>query len=108
HRLAALAPIVGLALFAAYLWVHTGSPFALVRGSTDHGNLAPGQPWRALDTAFLWARYGDWQQVAELPIVVAVAALAVFVVREPRWRAAALVTTLMLVLPPLLAGTVSS
>ena len=107
-RWAALAPVAGFLLFAGYLWVHTGSPVALVRGSTDHGNLSPGQPWRALDTAFLWARYGDWQQVAELPVVAVVLVLVLLVAREPRWRAGAVAVSAVLVFPPLLAGTVSS
>lgn len=107
-RWAAAAPVLGLAAFAGYLWLHTGTPLALARGSTGHGNLAPGQPWRVVGTAVLWAQYGDWQQVAELPVIVGVGVLVALLFRLGRWRTPAVVTALALALPPILAGTASS
>jgi len=108
RRLAALAPGAGTLLVAAYLGLHTGQPLALPRAFFSHGNLSPGRPWGLLQTALLWARYGDWQQVAELPILVGVVALLVLLARDPRWRPPALATTLSLLAAPLAAGTVSS
>ena len=107
-RIAAAAPVLGTLAVAAYLGWHTGHPLALPTAFFSHGNLSPGRPWGLVQTALLWARYGDWQQVAELPILVAVVALLVLLARESRWRAPALATALALLVAPVAAGTVSS
>ena len=109
RRLAALAPAVGTAAVAVYLGWHTGNPLALPIAFFSHGNLSPGRPWGLLQTALLWARYGDWQQVAELPVLLGVAALLVLLARDRRpWRAPALATAHALLAAPVAAGTVSS
>jgi hypothetical protein len=108
RRLAAAAPALGTLLVGAYLGLHTHRPLALPEAFFSHGNLAPGHPWGLVQTALLWARYGDWQQVAELPVLAAVLGLVVLLTQERRWRAPALVTTLVLLAAPLAAGTVSS
>jgi mannosyltransferase PIG-V len=108
RRLAAVAPALGTALVAALLAINTGNPLALPIAFFSHGNLSPGRPWGLLQTATLWARYGDWQQVAELPVLLGVAALLVLLGRERHWRAPALATSLSLLVAPIGAGTVSS
>ncbi len=108
RRLAAAAPAIGTLLVAAYLGLRTGDPLALPVAFFSHGNLSPGRPWGLLQTALLWARYGDWQQVAELPVLLGVLGLLVQLTRERRWRAPALATALTLLVAPMAAGTVSS
>lgn len=108
RRLAALAPAAGTALVAAFLAVHTGDPWALPTAFFSHGNLSPGRPWGLLQTALLWAQYGDWQQVAELPVLLGVLALLVLLARQKTWRGPALATSISLLVAPIAAGTVSS
>src|SRR5205823_6649561 len=43
-RLAALAPVLGAAAFALYLWAFSGDPLAFVGGQADHHPLAVGRP----------------------------------------------------------------
>ncbi|HEX6488911.1 MAG TPA: mannosyltransferase family protein [Candidatus Dormibacteraeota bacterium] len=107
-RLAAAAPLLGPILVGAYLGVHTGTPLALPMAFFGHGNLSPGRPWGLVQTALTWARYGDWQQLAEIPVFIAAVVLAIAAGREERWRGPAIATSVALLVPPVLAGTISS
>lgn len=108
RRFLALTPLAAPLLFGGYLAWHTSRAGALLSAFFGHGHLSPGRPWDAFVTAATWARYGDWQQLAEVPVLIVVVALVVLLGRSPRWRRPALATAAALLLPPLLAGTISS
>lgn len=108
-RLAALAPAVGAALFAGYLWLHTGHPLAFLKAQAANHYVQPGVPFFA---GLLAGRTSDRvEQLVGLLCLIGVALLAwrlwrMHQLRE--WRLPALLVVIALLAPPLAAGTLSS
>lgn len=103
-RLAALAPVLGAAAFALYLWALTGDPVAFVGGQAGHHPLAVGRPLARLLSL-------DPEQVVGLGfLVVAMAGAAWLWTRRELgvWRLAGPVAVLALLAAPLASGSLAS
>jgi hypothetical protein len=108
-RLAALAPLMGAAGFAIYLWFHTGQPLAFLKSQTMNHHVQPGAPFFA---GLLAGRASDRaEQVVGLLCLLGVALLAwrLWQMEQLReWRLPAVVAVVALLTPALLTGTLSS
>ncbi|HEX6347893.1 MAG TPA: mannosyltransferase family protein [Candidatus Dormibacteraeota bacterium] len=103
-RLAALAPVLGAAAFALYLWAFSGDPLAFVGGQADHHPLAVGRPLARLLSL-------DPEQVVGLGFLLVAAAGAAWLWTRRElgaWRLAGPVTVLALLAAPLASGSLAS
>jgi len=103
-RLAALGPLPGPALFATYLWAHTGRPLGFLASQAGHHPLAVGHPFGRLLTL-------DPVEVLGFGFLLLAVAAAVWLATRPElgaWRVAAPVTIGALLLPSLASGSLAS
>ncbi len=107
-RLAAAAPVAGLATFAAYLGFLTGDPLAVLRSETGHGHVALFQPWQGVISAAHQLHHVMPDLGAQLVLAPVILALIGGLFTLDRWRAPALALAAGLMGLPLLSGTLSS
>jgi hypothetical protein len=103
-RLAALAPVLGAAAFAIYLWLLTGDALAFVGSQAAHHPLAVGRPLARLLTA-------DPAQLVGLAFLLVAAGAGWWLWRRRelgRWRVAGPLTVGALLLAPLASGSLAS
>jgi len=103
-RLAALAPCLGAAGFAGYLWIITGTPTAFLASQVAHHPVRPGVP-------FAQVLSGRPEELVGLAFLAGVALLAWQLWRLESlgpWRAAAMALVVAMLLPPIASGTLSS
>jgi hypothetical protein len=103
-RLAALAPLVGAALFAAYLWLLTGEPLAFLGSQAANHPLAPGRPLARLVTP-------DSGELVGLAFLLVAVAAAAWLWRRRElgaWRRAGPLAVLALLAAPLASGSLAS
>lgn len=108
-RVAAAAPVLGAAAFGVYLWLHTGEPLAFLHSQSANHHVVAGAPFFA---GLMAGRASDRaEQLVGLLCLVGVGLLAYRLWRMDHlreWRLAALAAVVALLVPPLLAGTLSS
>ena len=103
-RLAALAPVLGAAAFALYLWSFSGDALAFVGGQAGHHPLAVGRPLARVLS-------GDPVQLVGLGFLVVAGAGAVWLWRRRdlgAWRLAGPVSVVALLVAPLASGSLAS
>lgn len=108
-RLAAVAPPLGAAAFAVYLWLHTGQPLAYLQSQASHHHVATGAPF--FSGLLPGNTFDRNEQIVGLLCLVAVGLLAFRLWRMDElreWRLPALAMVAVLLAPPLLAGTLAS
>ncbi len=105
-RLAALAPMLGILAFGAYLWEHTGRPSAFLDAQVSGRPHV--HPFHPFDVLLNPQQGGQWELATGLFFVVLVAVLVWVLAHEPTWRTPSLATVAGLLGPAVFAGTLFS